>query len=204
MRDSSSTSGDDKQTFRYMQVAAIGAILLIAAIIYTFTHISSQAPADAMPTIQPSPPYRQKVPQFEWSNGNAHLNSLDLEGGWSLLSFWSTTCAPCLEELPDLDQFNDNWSGPELAIHTVNIDPQDSESVESTKQFLINNDIQLPVIYDTEGKLKKIFAVTDIPRHFLINPKGVVVWQARGAFNWTAPESEKTLLSIMERDKARQ
>ncbi len=188
-----------------MQVAAVGSLILIAFLIYSFTHIPvPEAPkTDDLPVITVSAPYRQKLPQFEWSNtAGSHLATGDFQGGWTLLTFWSSTCAPCLHEMPDLDQFNEDWSGPELKIVSVNVDPSDADSTEATKKFLADNDMQLPVYYDPSGDLKKIFDVHEIPRHFLISPNGEIIWEAKGAFQWTSPESQQALLSMMEREKS--
>ncbi len=186
---------------RYLQVAAIGALLLIAAVLYTFTHVTRPETPQSFQPVPVSPPYRQKVPHFEWSNGDVHLRSEDLKGSWTLLSFWSYTCAPCLTELPDLDGMNEDWSGPELTVLTVNVDPNSTELAETTKQFLADSEIQLPVYADSDGKLKKIFGVQEIPHHFLISPSGDVIWQSKGAFNWTSPETERSLLTMMAREK---
>jgi thiol-disulfide isomerase/thioredoxin len=200
--DSSGSSNDTKKTLHYMQMAALGALVLIGVVIYTFVHvpIGADVASDTFPTIGVSAPYRQKLPHFEWHNGDAHLKSADLQGTWTLLSFWSLTCTPCLKEMPDLDQFNEDWSGPELTVTTVNEDTL--EMSETIRQFLSENEIQLPVFYDVSGELKNAFDVHEFPRHFLISPKGEIVWTEKGAFNWTAPESQKSLLAIMEREGA--
>jgi thiol-disulfide isomerase/thioredoxin len=200
--DSSDSADDTKKTLRYMQVAAVGALILVGAVIYTFSHlpVGTTVAVDSFPTIKVPAPYRQKVPHFEWQSGAAHLKSSDLQGSWTLLSFWSMTCTPCLKEMPDLDQFNEDWSGPELSIVTINEDT--AEMSDTIRQFVSENEIQLAVYYDAKGEIKDAFDVHEFPRHFLISPKGEVVWQEKGAFNWTAPESQKSLLAIMERESA--
>jgi thiol-disulfide isomerase/thioredoxin len=182
-------------------VAAILALILIAFVIYTFTHLSAPTSVRSFPDVTIDSTYRQTVPHFEWSNGTNHLKNSDLEGGWTLLSFWSATCPPCLTEMPDLDQFNEDWSGPELAILTVNIDGPTPEAQQAVKDFLAENEIQLPVYYDPEEILKKKFDVTEIPHHFLIDPKGVIRWHSKGAFNWTSAGTEKALMTVMESEK---
>lgn len=198
--DPSGSANDTKKTLQRMQIAAIGALIVIAVVIYTFAHlpVGTSVAVDSFPSISVTPPYRQKVPHFEWRNKEASLKSSDLQGRWTVLSFWSMTCAPCLQEMPDLDQFNEDWPGPELTIMTVNEDKIDLS--ETIRIFLAENEIQLPVFYDVEGVIKNAFDVHEFPRHFLISPKGEIVWTEKGAFNWTSPESEKALLAIMERE----
>lgn len=191
------SSIDSKNTLRTMQVAAIFALLVIGAIIYTFTHVTSPLEAGtALPVIKTTEAYRQKVPHFEWHSGKASLKTQDFLGGWTLLTFWSITCRPCLQEIPALDHFTKGWSGPALSVLSVNLDP----SSPDVAQFLTDNQIEFSVLYDTKEELKTIFGVNEIPRHFLISPKGEIVWQAMGAYNWSAPESTHSLLAIMERE----
>lgn len=198
--DSSGPSNDTGKTLRYMQIAAIGALILIGVVIYTFLRVPIGAGVitDTFPNVPVPPPYRQALPHFEYKNGDTALKPADLQGSWTLLSFWSMSCPPCLKEMPDLDQFNEDWSGPELSIKTVNEDGADMS--ETIRQFLSDNDIQLPVYYDVNADLKNAFDVHEFPRHFLISPKGEIVWTEKGAFNWTSPESQKSLLAIMERE----
>lgn len=203
MTTTSQNEKDIRQPLRYMQWAALAGIVVIAAVLYTFSR-NSDAPVvnEEVPVVTISDTYRLKLPQFEWVNRASKLSTADLTGGWTLLTFWSLTCAPCLEEMPELDELSDDWSGPPMKIITINVDPDSPESIDSVQQFLADNEIQLPVLYDPRGELEKPFDVHEIPRHFFINPAGEIVWQAKGAFRWTAPESEKALLTLMEREKA--
>lgn len=198
---SDQSARETKKTLRYLQVAAIGALILIGSVIYTFVSVSSTS-GRSFPDVTIPETLRQPLPQFEWSNGKNQLKSSDLQGSWTLLSFWAYSCAPCVLELPDLDRLNANWTGPEFSILTINIDDNNPETMQTVKEFIASNDLQLPVYYDTDGILKKAFGVQEIPRHFLVDPNGMIVWQAMGAFKWTSPETQKNLIAIMGRDQA--
>jgi hypothetical protein len=63
---------------------------------------------------------------------------------------------------------------------------------------LTEENIMLPTLFDTKGELKKVFGVSDLPRHFLINPDGKIVWEATGAFKWNEPSTRDQLLKITE------
>ena len=65
-----------------------------------------------------------KAPDFELktlSGENVKLS--DYRGKKVMLNFWATWCAPCKEEMPDMEEFY-KQNGEEIEILAVNIDPQ--------------------------------------------------------------------------------
>lgn len=200
---SSSSSASDKEESKFLtllQVAAVGTILLIALIVYNFRHLNGPTSA-SFPNVPASAPYRHPLPQIEADGDGTHLSLDDLRGQWTLLSFWAHSCVPCLTEMPLLNQLNEEWSGPEMNVVTINLDSNTQESMENVQSFLTNYDIQLPVFYDPNGALKQKFSVQEIPRHFLISPELQIVWDAVGAFTWTSKESQAALLSIIDKSQ---
>lgn len=100
--------------------------------------------------------------------------------------------------MPALNQLALNWQGPEFQIITVNLDREQAEDFETAKKFLTDNEIVLPTALDDGEKLKRAFGVVEIPRHFLVNPKGEIIWSAMGAFAWNSPAARDQLLKLME------
>lgn len=177
---------------------AVAILIMIGIAIYTIPKLPSSPWSSSLskPDIQIS--LRKMAPQFEWSEGGKSLKTADLKGQWTLLSFWSQTCPPCLEELPELNELDQSWSGPELKIITINTDDPNSESFEGARQFVAENNITLPVIYDKKSTILKAFDVRAWPTHFLINPQGEIVWQETRAFRWTGPAVKAALLKVIE------
>ena len=176
------------------QVAIAMAVLLTVAI-YSLSRLSSPPWASSLryPSIQGSA--GTPVPKFELQNDKKVFKTQNLVGHWTLLSFWSFTCPPCLEEMPALSLLANSWSGPSFEIMTINVDK--GEDAEMAKNFLEEEQIAIPTLYDAQEILKKAFAVQEYPRHFLINPEGKIVWSATGAFRWNENKTRDQLLALM-------
>lgn len=180
-----------------MAVMAILLIGLLALAIYSLSRTQSAPWAQPLKTPKIQSTLRNPLPQFEFSSGKTVLNPESFKGHWSLLSFWSMTCPPCLIELPLLNEFAQVWTGPELRVITVNIDVG-SEDREGARIFLEENQILLPTVFDKDHQIKNPFAVNEYPKHYLIDPSGTIVWEALGAYRWTEASVRDELLKLME------
>lgn len=49
----------------------------------------------------------------------------DYEGKVVLLNFWATWCAPCLQEIPELDRLQKNYDADGLVVLTISDEPRD-------------------------------------------------------------------------------
>ncbi len=93
-----------------------------------------------------------------------------LRGRPVLVSFWATTCPPCLEELPDLIQFYKDWhpQGLEMIAVTMPYDPP-----SRVQEFVQHHNVPYPVALDVQGVVTSAFGgVPFVPTAFLIAPNG--------------------------------
>jgi peroxiredoxin len=180
---------------------AIAMLTLLFGAIYSLSHLTSTPWTRplAAPTIEAEAPHQ--IPKFSFRDESGKIvDPARLEGHWTLLTFWSYGCAPCMLELPGLNTFLLNWQGPQFDVLTVNTDEERSDNLESARSFLLEQQITLPTIFDTQGTVRKAFDVTEYPRHFMIDPEGQIVWAASGAFNWNDASTKDQILKLMERD----
>ncbi|NJL25418.1 MAG: TlpA family protein disulfide reductase [Calothrix sp. SM1_5_4] len=181
-----------------MTGAALAMIVLLGVAIFSLSKLANAPWTSALttPTIQST--FRKDLPHFEYRDEEKSVTRENFEEKWTLLTFWSITCAPCLEEMPALNQLALSWQGPEFQILTVNFDPENSDDLENAKNFLADQEIVLPTLFDGKQELKKAFNVTEYPKHFLISPDTKIVWEARGAFKWNDAKARDQLLKLME------
>jgi len=110
----------------------------------------------------------------------ADFQAKDIEGKtWSrdelmagkkltILSFWSTTCAPCKEELKLLDSLYGVYGDSGVLIVAVNIDSR--RTLPKVAPMVKSYGWDFTVLTDPEGKLMRLFKVSPIPHSFYIKP----------------------------------
>ena len=101
-----------------------------------------------------------------------------LRGRPVLISFWATTCGPCVEELPDLIRLYNVWHplGFELIAVAMPYDPP-----ALVQEFAQRRGLPYPVALDVQGKLTSAFGgVPYVPAAFLIAPNGNIVMNSIG------------------------
>lgn len=184
-----------QKTYRLMAMVAVAIFLLLGVAIFSLSRLSQAPWSSQLATPKLIETSRQKLPQFEYHQGKEVLNPENFKDRWTLLSFWSFSCSPCLTELPGLNQLAQSWQGPDLNVLTVNIDS--GEDLEQAKRFLLEQEITLPTLFDSKGELKSAFQVDAYPRHFLIGPDQMIIWSAVGAYKWNQNSVRDQLLKLM-------
>src|ERR1700677_273756 len=64
------------------------------------------------------------APQFAVSDGQESVDLAALRGHVVLLNFWATWCAPCIQELPALEQMQRDL--PQVNVVTVSTDEDEA------------------------------------------------------------------------------
>jgi len=128
------------------------------------------------------------------------LNELDgetvslgeLRGNPVMINFWATWCPPCRNEMPYLQQVYDDWKDKGLILITIDL----RESSSQVREFLQSNNLSLPTLLDTDGKVAGEYSITGIPTTLFINKYGVIRARKVGGFS-SAQDIEGYLRKIM-------
>ncbi|MBF9220884.1 TlpA family protein disulfide reductase [Hymenobacter ruricola] len=119
----------------------------------------------------------QHIPAFTISNDQETIKSLDLKGKVVLINFFATWCGPCMQELPLVQQF---WathkSNKKLVIIVIGREHSQSEITA----FKAKKGFDLPMYPDEKRQVYSLFATQYIPRNYLIDAKGNVVFTSVG------------------------
>lgn len=115
-----------------------------------------------------------------------------LKGGPVLVNLWASWCAPCIKELPTLQELEQSHSEDgTLGVIAVSQDMAPQGSVEA---FLAERDIgRFAAFQDAEMKLTDALKVQIMPTTILYDAQGKEVWRYVGDLDWTSDEAKKLL-----------
>jgi peroxiredoxin len=111
-----------------------------------------------------------------------HVTLQSLRGHPVLISFWATTCRPCLNEIPALSAFYRRWHPQGMDMIAVAMPYDPPWSVADVQQRL---HIPYPVALDFNGAVIHAFGdITLIPTTVLLGPDGRERWRHTGTLDF--------------------
>jgi thiol-disulfide isomerase/thioredoxin len=131
----------------------------------------------------PRPWFPGEIPQAELSwriqpvNGRPGTLS-DFAGNVVFLNFWSTSCAPCIEEMPGIMRLMQTLG--EQRIIFAAVAAEDASQVET---FLETNKLTVPVCLSGKDRPQNL-PVPGVPVTYILDKDGSVVARFIGAQNW--------------------
>jgi thiol-disulfide isomerase/thioredoxin len=131
------------------------------------------------------------VPIFDANNDKHYFE--EYEGKTLLVVFWASWCAPCVQEMVDLDILQKDFRKLPFAVLAISEDYQGVKAIESF--YKINNIRHLPILYDYRNSLFNAFGVAGMPTSFLINEDGMNVATFKGLVNWYDDDVRSIILS---------
>jgi len=99
------------------------------------------------------------------------LKTLLLDGP-VLMSFWATSCKPCIKELSELQKFYPDYKKKGCEILAVDVDGP--RSVSAVKPKVKGLKWEFPVLLDTNRDIYRKYQVLGIPHTVLIDQNGDV------------------------------
>jgi len=101
-----------------------------------------------------------------------------LAGGPVLVAFWASWCAPCMKELPHLEELAAAHAG-ELTVLAVDADsPRSAHKVPALVRS--RGFDHLVVLLDTDGEIQRRYQVTSLPFLVLLDRDGSVAYSHQG------------------------
>lgn len=104
----------------------------------------------------------------------------DSAGSVVLVSFWTTWCPPCLEEMPSLQRLGSALANDGLDVLAINV----GESRDRVRRFRGLPGDTVDVLLDRHGENARRWGVRVYPTAFLLNRDGRIVMQVVGRVDW--------------------
>ncbi|MEL6876929.1 MAG: TlpA disulfide reductase family protein [Pseudomonadota bacterium] len=141
-----------------------------------------------------------ELPQLTFADpAGAELDFASLEGQPVLLNLWATWCAPCVVEMPTLDNLAEQM-GDDLRVITVS---QDMRGAELVEPFLARHGYaNLEPWLDTKGTLDRALDNGGVlPLTILFDGEGRELLRVKGGYHW---DSEDAIALVSEALASRQ
>lgn len=145
-------------------------------------------------------PVDKNLPDFSLPglDGNVY-DTQSLKGKTWLINFWAVWCAPCLEELPSLNNAWAQLEGQGVGMLAINIGG-DEDNIE---QFLAENDLRIdfPIVVGDPLRSLKNWSVARLPHTVIVNPDGKIAYEAEGDREWDDPRFIDAIVALNQLPK---
>ncbi len=129
----------------------------------------------------------KQISPFEYKDLNGNIvNSEKLKGKTIVLNFWSTTCEPCIKEIPQLNKLVEKMKNKDIVF--IGLAFNSPESV-LLKSFLP----QHPFLYQIVSVNGDDYSIRSLPTHIVINKDQIVV----GVFEGGSQENIMKIEAIL-------
>ena len=99
-----------------------------------------------------------------------------------LINIWATWCAPCVAEMPSLDQLQAKLGSDHFAVVPVAVDEPNMAAVTD---FMSKYQLQhLPVLLDLNHAIDRLIRIQSLPASLLVSPDGKILARFTGDNKW--------------------
>lgn len=121
----------------------------------------------------------------------AELSLQDYRGNVVLVNFWATWCAPCRDEIPDIQATYEAYQDDGFVVLGVNVE----ESRQQVEPFVAALGMTYPVLLDETGQVLKMYRAIGLPMSVILDRDGVI--QVRHVGYVTAAQLERYLAQLL-------
>ncbi len=115
----------------------------------------------------------------------------DFRGKVVFLTFWATWCGPCVGEMPGIQALADSLKNEPVAFLMIT-----DEDEITVRNFIGKMPFRVPV-YLGEGDVPPEFDTWGIPRTYILNREGAIVFQHVGGANWDDDSARNFIHSLL-------
>lgn len=139
--------------------------------------------AGAQPVLQPGKlvAIAKPAPALDLAalDGTRHTLAA-LKGRVVVVNFWATWCAPCVAEMPALDQMRKSLADAGVVVLGVNF----AESTARMEQFAKKTPVGFPLLADPNREAIQAFGVRALPATFIVGTDGRIRYTVVGEIDW--------------------
>lgn len=121
----------------------------------------------------------QKTYELSLTDINGQQQTLSqYRGKWVIINYWSTTCPPCVKEMPELSAFHKQHKDKDAVVIGVNFE---DISIIWIKEFFNRVAVDYPIWLAGASPFTPFGKIIALPTTFIITPDGQVAGRHTGA-----------------------
>ncbi|HLK19954.1 MAG TPA: TlpA disulfide reductase family protein [Bryobacteraceae bacterium] len=169
--------------------AATGVLLVVLALVIVYSvqdHVVGVGDT--------APNFRVKTEK------GAVLTPKDFGGKLLVLNFWASWCAPCVQEIPSLNQFQKMFAQQGVVVLGINVDRKE----DAYRNMLNRFQVTFQTVRDPEENINYRYGTYKIPESYIIDRNGKVLQKYAGLPEvngewkpWTDPEIVNYVRSLL-------
>jgi len=133
------------------------------------------------------------APNFELQNLEGKTVSLQsFRGKPVMINFWATWCIPCAEEMPFLQEINDEWTSKGLVFLSIDT----GEDVTKASGYMERGGYEFTVLVDPNNEVAIRYGIQYLPTTLIIDRDGKLLATKIGGF-FNKAEIENDYLSLV-------
>jgi thiol-disulfide isomerase/thioredoxin len=105
------------------------------------------------------------------------------QGHWRFVHFWASWCGPCRKEMPSIDHVTRLLEDSDIEFVLVNT----AETEDTVFSFLGIVAPDLVPLLDSDGLATEAWQPRGLPATYLVDPDGLIQFQALGGREWEKP-----------------
>lgn len=175
--------------------------LAILGLAFTIGGCDRESAGEAQPAAESKPKPMPGLPgEIDRGHAGSHaptMNFMDpernilelrkLKGTPTLINLWATWCAPCVTEMPLLDQLAEDYRS-KLRVVTLS---QDMQGAKKVTPFFANRSFRhLEPWLDPENALAFHYGGGTLPLTVYYDAEGREVWRIAGEYDWSSKEAK--------------
>lgn len=134
-----------------------------------------------------------QAPQFSITTDEGRRITATSFGGKILvLNFWATWCAPCVQEIPSLNEFQKEFANKGVVVVAVSVD----KNPQKYRTFLDHVHVSFNTTRDPTADLSAKYGTFQYPESYIIE-NGRVVRKIPNATNWLSNDMKQYVQSLL-------
>jgi cytochrome c biogenesis protein CcmG, thiol:disulfide interchange protein DsbE len=130
------------------------------------------------------------APVFSINDGQHAVDLQSLQGKVIVLNFWASWCAPCVEEMPSLQAFQQQM--PQVQVVAIS----SNEAFAKYQHYVAQQHLTLLTVFDENQTSNKLYGSFKFPETYVIDKRGVIRRKLIGPQDFTSPSFLKYIQKL--------